>query len=200
MTTTHDQTTGSGAPKRTRLRVPAQRQEELLDEFERSGLSAMQFTKGAGINYATFANWRKKRRLSEAQIAEAKPAVEAADRETSIEASGDGGPSGEGHRGRGFGGWQSAPFHSNHARADAPRQPVSDRRRTHQPGGGPGGPVRFFETFAEACDDAPGDPGTLTVEFFAGAQMAVESPPQLRLAAELLALMDTNARAAAATC
>jgi hypothetical protein len=34
----------------------------LLDEFERSGISAMAFAKMAGINYATFANWRQKRR------------------------------------------------------------------------------------------------------------------------------------------
>jgi transposase-like protein len=39
-----------------------ERREALLDEFERSGASAMAFAKMAGINYATFANWRQKRR------------------------------------------------------------------------------------------------------------------------------------------
>jgi transposase len=42
--------------------VPGERREALLDEFERSGVSAMAFAKMAGVNYATFANWRQKRR------------------------------------------------------------------------------------------------------------------------------------------
>jgi hypothetical protein len=34
----------------------------LLDEFERSGLSAMKFAALVGIKYQTFANWAQKRR------------------------------------------------------------------------------------------------------------------------------------------
>jgi hypothetical protein len=52
---------------RGRVRVPAERREELLNEFERSGISAMRFAKMAGINYATFANWRQKRRAAKAK-------------------------------------------------------------------------------------------------------------------------------------
>lgn len=44
-----------------RVHVPAARRELLLDEFERCGVSAAQFAKGIGVNYATFATWRQKR-------------------------------------------------------------------------------------------------------------------------------------------
>jgi hypothetical protein len=46
-----------------RVRVPRERQEAILDEFERSGASGMRFAAYAGIKYATFANWvgRRKR-------------------------------------------------------------------------------------------------------------------------------------------
>jgi len=47
---------------RGRVRVPAERRELLLDEFEKSGASAAQFARLAGIKYATFAGWVLKRR------------------------------------------------------------------------------------------------------------------------------------------
>ena len=47
---------------RGRVRVPAERREALLDEFERSGASGAEFARLAGIKYATFANWVVKRR------------------------------------------------------------------------------------------------------------------------------------------
>lgn len=45
-----------------RVRMPAARREQLLDEFERSGLSGKKFTALAGIKYQTFATWVQKRR------------------------------------------------------------------------------------------------------------------------------------------
>ncbi len=47
---------------RGRVRLPVERQEALLDEYERSGMSGQGFAKWAGIKYTTFANWRQKRR------------------------------------------------------------------------------------------------------------------------------------------
>lgn len=45
-----------------RGRVPVERREALLDEFERSGLSAMKFAALVGVKYATFAYWVQRRR------------------------------------------------------------------------------------------------------------------------------------------
>ena len=45
-----------------RLRTPKARQEELLDEFERSGLSGKRFAEVLGIKYQTFAVWVARRR------------------------------------------------------------------------------------------------------------------------------------------
>ena len=45
-----------------RVRVPGERREALLDEFEKSGSSGAKFARLAGIKYATFANWVQKRR------------------------------------------------------------------------------------------------------------------------------------------
>jgi hypothetical protein len=45
-----------------RVRMPKQKRESLLDEFERSGMSGAAFAKWAGINYPTFASWTQKRR------------------------------------------------------------------------------------------------------------------------------------------
>ena len=45
-----------------RVRMPADRREQLLDEFERSGLSGVKFAALAGIKYQTFATWARLRR------------------------------------------------------------------------------------------------------------------------------------------
>jgi len=45
-----------------RMQTPAARREELVDEFERSGLSGKKFTALVGIKYSTFANWVRQRR------------------------------------------------------------------------------------------------------------------------------------------
>ena len=51
---------------RGRVRVSPERRQQLLDECDRSGLSAAQFTALHQINYQTFMGWRKKRRGQQA--------------------------------------------------------------------------------------------------------------------------------------
>lgn len=43
-----------------RVQTPVERQVALVREFERSGLSGPHFAAMAGINYQTFATWRRK--------------------------------------------------------------------------------------------------------------------------------------------
>jgi hypothetical protein len=45
-----------------RVKTPKARREQLLDEFERSGLSGQKFAELAGIKYQTLATWIQKRR------------------------------------------------------------------------------------------------------------------------------------------
>ena len=45
-----------------RVQTPPARREQLLDEFERSGLSGIKFATLMGIKYPTFAAWLSKRR------------------------------------------------------------------------------------------------------------------------------------------
>lgn len=44
-----------------RVRTTAERRQALLEEFDRSGVSAAQFAKVTGVNYQTFATWVQKR-------------------------------------------------------------------------------------------------------------------------------------------
>ena len=53
---------------RGRVLVSAVRREALLDEFERSGSSAMRFARLAGLKYSTFANWIQARRRQRALV------------------------------------------------------------------------------------------------------------------------------------
>jgi hypothetical protein len=53
---------------RGRVRVPVGRQEALLDEFERSGLSGVKFAQLVGVKYPTFALWVQKRRRARAAL------------------------------------------------------------------------------------------------------------------------------------
>ena len=48
-----------------RVRVPVERREMLVDEFEGSGMSGLAFAKRYGINYPTFATWVQKRRRAD---------------------------------------------------------------------------------------------------------------------------------------
>ncbi len=45
-----------------RVKTPVARREQLLDEFERSGLSGKKFAELLGLKYQTFATWAQKRR------------------------------------------------------------------------------------------------------------------------------------------
>jgi hypothetical protein len=45
-----------------RVRTSRERREQLLDEFERSGLTGQKFAEVVGIKYQTFATWAQKRR------------------------------------------------------------------------------------------------------------------------------------------
>ncbi len=81
---------------RGRVRTPSARREQLLDEFERSGVSGVKFAALTGIKYQTLASWVQRRRRVqgssnkaaakreaqvrwlEAVVAEAQPAAAAA--------------------------------------------------------------------------------------------------------------------------
>ena len=63
-----------------RVKTPKARREQLLDEFERSGLPGLKFAELAGIKYQTFATWVQKRRrqrgdYAAGQITAAKKSV-----------------------------------------------------------------------------------------------------------------------------
>lgn len=45
-----------------RVSTPRAQRDAMLDEFERSGLSAARFARAAGINYQTFATWVQRRK------------------------------------------------------------------------------------------------------------------------------------------
>jgi len=51
---------------RGRVHTPPARREQLLDEFERSGLSGAKYAALVGVNYQTFAAWAKRRRQQQA--------------------------------------------------------------------------------------------------------------------------------------
>lgn len=76
------------ADARGRVRVPVERREALLDEFERSGLSGVKFAQLTGIKYQTFAVWVQKRRKARS----GRPVVEGPERTvTFVEAMVDSG-------------------------------------------------------------------------------------------------------------
>jgi hypothetical protein len=54
--------------------------------------------------------------------------------------------------------------------------------------------VRLFEAFAEVGRSAAPGRNGLLIELVGGAQMVVESPMQLRMAAELIGMLDQNTR------
>ena len=61
---------------RGRVRTPADRREQLLDEFERSGLSGVKFAGLTGIKYQTFAVWVQRRRRQRGSSARAGKSAE----------------------------------------------------------------------------------------------------------------------------
>ena len=60
---------------RGRVRTPRARQESLLDEFARSGLSGAKFAALAGLKYPTFASWVLRRRQQGAPVHPSPPAA-----------------------------------------------------------------------------------------------------------------------------
>lgn len=67
MTSTTNATEILKTDGRGRVRIPRERQEALLDEFERSGLSGAKFAGFCGVKYPSFAGWvlrRKKQRTA----------------------------------------------------------------------------------------------------------------------------------------
>ena len=69
-----------------RVKTPARRREQLLDEFERSGLSGQQFAALTGIKYQTFATWAQKRRRQRGAYAQVKVSAQATDKVRGLEA------------------------------------------------------------------------------------------------------------------
>jgi hypothetical protein len=55
-----------------RVKTPKARREQLLDEFEQSGVSGQKFAELAGIKYQTLATWIQKRRRQRGLPAAAK--------------------------------------------------------------------------------------------------------------------------------
>lgn len=50
-----------------------ERREELLDEFERSGMSGAQFARTISLKYQTFAFWRQQRQKRKPALANSSP-------------------------------------------------------------------------------------------------------------------------------
>jgi hypothetical protein len=65
--------------KRGRVRTRPERRQELLDEFDKSGLSAPKFAAVTGLKYQTLAGWLHRRRK---QKAEGAPALNRAKEQT----------------------------------------------------------------------------------------------------------------------
>ncbi len=61
-----------------RVRTPPQRRGELLEEFERSGLSGAKFAALVGIKYSTFGGWMAKRKRTRAADTASAPVIDAA--------------------------------------------------------------------------------------------------------------------------
>ena len=50
-----------------RVRMPREKQEEILEEFERSGMTGTQFSRHVGVKYPTLMNWVQRRRRERMQ-------------------------------------------------------------------------------------------------------------------------------------
>ena len=59
-----------------RVQTPLERREQLLDEFERSGLSGAKFAQLVGIKYQTFATWAARRRKQRGSVSVPAKAAE----------------------------------------------------------------------------------------------------------------------------
>jgi len=136
---------------RGRVRMPRERISALLDEFEKSGLSAAGFARMVGVKYPTFLNWVQRRRK---EVAERVEAAEA--EKVSAEAAGVGA--------------SSAPMVKG---------------------------VRLLEAVmdhAVECGESAVKTGGLWIELPGDCRMRVDTPGQLPMAGELVAMMARNAR------
>jgi len=61
------------ADARGRMRYTAEFRQEVLEAFERSGMSAAGFARQCGVKYQTFAGWVKRHRKTRKQAAETVP-------------------------------------------------------------------------------------------------------------------------------
>jgi transposase-like protein len=137
---------------RGRLRMPMERREALLDEFEKSGVSAAKFARLVGINYATFAGWAQQRRKDRV--------------------SGSSAPA-------------TAPLPQAGGQAAAIATAA---------------PLRLLEAVIEedaSCKEErkPFAAAGLVVELPGGCRVQIDSPAQLQMAAELVALVARSLRA-----
>ncbi len=73
-----------------RVWTPRERREAVLDEFERSGMSAAKFAEFIGVKYTTFASWVQKRRRPPNTGAPAAPSPALRWVEAAIQAPGAG--------------------------------------------------------------------------------------------------------------
>jgi hypothetical protein len=124
--------------RRGRVHVPLQRREALLDEFEKSGVSGCKFAQLAGIKYATFAGWVRKRQKQRGELEQKPPCSTSPANEAVVSA----------------------------------------------------GPMRLFEALVER---EPAGARGLVVQLPGGSRVLIESPGQLQMAAELVALIAQNA-------
>jgi hypothetical protein len=85
--TTHDLTTVPNEILKTdckgRIRFPARMREQLLDEYERSGMSGAEFAAFYDIKYSTFATWRQRRERERKNAAENSTLIEVAVKDAS---------------------------------------------------------------------------------------------------------------------
>jgi transposase-like protein len=72
---------------RGRVRVSRERREELLNEFEQSGMTGAQFARTIGLKYQTFAFWRQQRQKRKPALINPAPQEDY-----------DSGVAGDGHR------------------------------------------------------------------------------------------------------
>lgn len=61
-----------------RVRTPQERKRELLEEFDRSGLSGTKFAALVGVKYSTFAGWVSRRKRARPSETTAAPVVDPA--------------------------------------------------------------------------------------------------------------------------
>ncbi len=94
MTTTTDTTLEIlKQDRKGRVRTPRAKQEAILDEYERSGMSGPEFAEYLGIKYQTFATWvQNRRKRKSGGLVEGRRAVSWLEAEVSGEESRGGNP------------------------------------------------------------------------------------------------------------